>query len=670
MTGAVRPRAGAPRSGPGRPRVAVIGAGIAGLAAAHELERQADVTLFEADERAGGHADTHRVGDLMIDTGFIVHNRRTYPHLLRLFAELGVETQPSEMSLSMRSDADGVEWAGALGWRGLFPARANLTRAAYLRMLTEIPRFHRRARRLLAAPDDGSEETLAAFLDRGRFTPFFRRHFMAPLVAAVWSCDPEQALEFPARYLFEFLAHHGMLAVFGSPQWRTVSGGSRTYVDAILAGLADVRLGTKVTGVRETGPSVEVTDGNGSTHLFDAVVVAVHPDQALGMLAEPTRDQQEILGAIDYTPNTALLHTDTSLMPRSRDAWASWNHLERPGRGGVTMTYDLTRLQRLDTDVHYLVSLGAEDLVDPDRVIATRQYAHPLYTPASVAARARQRELDTARVHFAGAWQGWGFHEDGARSGVEAARRILALPDRSKAIEPVVHRTTVRHVRRHPMRREFTLRSHTWVVDLDRLPEPGRLGHLQGSFEARDHLGDPESSIRDNVDRFLARHGVQLHGGRVLMAAQPRAWGYCFNPISVFWCFDTHHELAGVIVEVHNTYGERHAYLVHPDERGNAWVDKAMYVSPFHGTDGRYLVHVPVPGRTLDVAVALHTDDGALFSASLTGSRTPGGRGDLVRAAPAALRGSLLIRLHGISLWLRRLPVRPRPHHRPQEGVQ
>jgi DUF1365 family protein len=212
----------------------------------------------------------------------------------------------------------------------------------------------------------------------------------------------------------------------------------------------------------------------------------------------------------------------------------------------------------------------------------------------------------------------------------------------------------IRHTRRRPFRKSFEHRAHTWLVDLDDLPDHGRLG----TFEARDHVGVPDRPLRANVDALLAEHHLDLRGGRVLMAANARAFGYCFNPISVFWCFDADQRLAGVVVEVHNTYGGRHAYLVHPDEHGRARIDKQLYVSPFHGTDGWYDVHVPVPGDDLVIAVTLHTDDGARFSASLTGRRT---EASPRRAALAALRASALIRAHGIALWARRLPVHPRP---------
>lgn len=228
----------------------------------------------------------------------------------------------------------------------------------------------------------------------------------------------------------------------------------------------------------------------------------------------------------------------------------------------------------------------------------------------------------------------------------------------------MLYDTTIRHTRRQPFRRTFTHRSHTWLVDLDDLPDHGRRSWLLGSFEARDHLGSPDRSIRVNVDTFLAGHGED-RPDRILMAALPRTLGHCFNPISVYWCLDSAGRQQCVVVEVHNTYGDRHAYLVHPDEQGRAGTPKAMYVSPFHGTDGHYELAVPLPGERLRVAVTLHSDDGATFTATLDGTRSTHRP---VRAVGTALRGAALIRAHGVRLWLRRLPLRPRPHHH-QEGV-
>jgi predicted NAD/FAD-binding protein/DUF1365 family protein len=653
-------------------RVAVVGSGVAGLTAAHVIAKTAEVTLFEAGDRLGGHADTHRVTtpegtELGIDTGFIVHNERTYPTLLRLFRELGVETQPSEMSMSVRDDATGLEYAGALGARGLFPTHANLGRAAYLRMLVEIPRFHRAARRLLAAPE-GEDETLAAFLERHGFSAYFRRHFMEPMVAAVWSCDPDTALAYPARYLFTFLQHHGMLSVWGSPQWRTVTGGSHAYVDRVAARLHEVRTGTKVTSLRELTDGVELTDGNGRTERFDAVVVATHPHQTLAMLADPTPAQREVLGALEYSANTAQLHTDRSLLPQARRAHASWNFRRRTDAAGrVTVTYDLTRLQRLPTDTAYLVTLGGTDLVDPSTVIATREYEHPLYTPESVAAQRRLPECDSERIVLAGAYHGWGFHEDGARSGARAAARLGFAWDAPAPLPRGgrVYTTTIRHARRAP-RRTFSYRSRTWLVDLDDVPRP----RVHREFRAADHLGDPDRSIRENVVDFLARRDITVDG-TILMLAHPRAFGHCFNPITVFWCHRSTGELACVLVEVHNTYGDRHAYVVHPDADGQATVPKQMYVSPFHDVSGEYRVSVPTPDEEVRVGITLQPHG---FAASLIGTALPPGRraalGTLVRTPWPALLGRARIQWQGLLLWLRRVPIQPRPDHDHQDGIR
>lgn len=424
-----------------RRSIAVIGSGVAGLTAAHVLARHDRVTLFEADERLGGHAHTHSVpvesgADVQVDTGFIVHNDRTYPTLLRLFAELGVATQDSDMSMSIRSETSGLEYAGARGLRGLFPTARNLARPQYLAMLAEVPRFHRAARAVLAADDpERAEETLGEFLARHRFSGYLEENFLTPLVAAVWSCEPATAMRYPARYLFTFLEHHGMLSVTGSPTWRTVTGGSARYVEKVAAGLDEVLPGTPVRRLRRTPDGVRVQADGGLDRRFDAAVIAVHPRQALALLAEPTALETAVLGDLPYSANHALLHTDTSLLPRSTGARASWNYLIPAGEsdaGGVIVTYDMTRLMRLDDAAgrRYLVTLGGAHLVDPATVLAEMDYEHPIFTPTSVAAQARLPELDTGTVAFASAGHGWGFHEDGALSGLRAAERLGGSWDR------------------------------------------------------------------------------------------------------------------------------------------------------------------------------------------------------------------------------------------------
>jgi uncharacterized protein len=411
-------------------RIAVIGGGISGLTAGYILSRSAHVTLFEADSRLGGHADTHLVGQVAVDTGFIVYNERTYPLLTRLFAELHVTTRPSEMSMSVRCGGCGLRYAGKRGVGGLVP---GLSRGggAFLRMLAEIPRFHRAARRLLAdgAPAD---LTFGGFLSRGGYSGYFQAHFALPLVGAVWSCPAGTALEYPAGYLFAFLANHGMLSVSGSPPWRTVAGGSRCYVERAARHLARVRLGVPVLAVRRHPDGAEVRDAAGQLTGFDAVVIATHPDQALRLLERPTRAEREVLGAFTYTPNPALLHTDIRLLPRRRGIRASWNYELGDCQAGPRhrqsprISYHMNRLQGLPAGRDYIVTLNGEDAVDERRVIARMDYAHPAYTQASVAAQGRLPGLNTPVSAFAGAYHGWGFHEDGCRSGAQAARALGA----------------------------------------------------------------------------------------------------------------------------------------------------------------------------------------------------------------------------------------------------
>lgn len=414
----------------GRPSVAVIGGGVSGLTAAYLLRKTHDVTLFEADDRLGGHAHTHDVtgatGEtLRVDSGFIVMNQRTYPHLLRLFAELGVDTRPTEMSMSIDCQDCGLTYAGGKGLGGILAQPRRLLDARFLRMLTEIPRFHRRARRLLATD---SSITWGEFLAEGGFSEYFVQHFAVPLVSCVWSCGDEDAAAYPARHLFSFLAHHGMLQVTGSPTWRTVVGGSRAYVDRVRERLDDVRLNTPVTAVQRTVDGVEVRTATRTLH-FDRVVMATHADQALDLLVDASPDEKADLAAIGYSRNETWLHRDTTLLPDSPAARASWNYRLESCRGGsdkVVVSYWMNRLQGLQDDVDHVVTLNAAEHVDPEKVTARMTYWHPIFTTDAVAAAERLRSAGGDRLAFAGAHLGWGFHEDGCRSGVEAAESFGA----------------------------------------------------------------------------------------------------------------------------------------------------------------------------------------------------------------------------------------------------
>jgi predicted NAD/FAD-binding protein len=411
----------------GRERVAVVGSGVAGLTAAYVLQRRHDVFLYEADERLGGHAHTHDVvtpdaGVAAVDTGFIVHNGRTYPHLLRLFDELGVATTPTEMSMSIRCEGCGLEYAGAKGIGGLFAQPRSLARPAYLRMLTEVKRFHRRAAALLAAGSD--EATLGQFLTEGGFSMYFKQHFMVPLVACVWSTSQDAALGYPARYLFTFLANHGMLTVTGSPQWRTVVGGSRSYVEKAVKGISSVQLATPVRSIHRVADGVAIRDADGELAHYSRVVVATHADTALQLLAEPTTAERDVLGAFGYSRNHTVLHTGDHVLPAASRARASWNYLMpscATSSADVIVSYDMNRLQQLETATPYVVSLNAGGRISPTQVVAEMDYQHPVYTVPSVSAQQRLPELNDGTLAFAGAYQGWGFHEDGCRSGVQAA---------------------------------------------------------------------------------------------------------------------------------------------------------------------------------------------------------------------------------------------------------
>ncbi|MGQ0466439.1 MAG: NAD(P)/FAD-dependent oxidoreductase [Sporichthyaceae bacterium] len=406
--------------------MAVIGSGVSGLTAAWVLQRSCDVTLYEADDRLGGHAHTHEIGGVPIDTGFIVHNEKTYPTLLKLFAELGVQTRDSDMSMSVRCDGCGLEYAGARGLRGLFPKAGYLGRVKYLRMLTEVTRFHSQAHSLIAQ-SDGPGPTLGDWAASKKHSDYFVQHFLVPVVSCVWSCAPGTALQYPARYLFRFLDHHGMLQVTGSPQWKTVVGGSRTYVQAIAKNLGAVHTATPVRALSRELHGVTVRDAAGNAAEFDGAVVATHPDQALRLLASPTVVEKRVLGAMEYSVNHTVLHTDTTSLPRASGAAASWNYLMSDCAAtpnAVQVSYDLTRLQGLPGSQRYVVTLNPPQPIEAAKVLATMEYEHPIYTPASVTAQLSLSSLDDSRIAFAGAYQGWGFHEDGAVSGLKAAKRL------------------------------------------------------------------------------------------------------------------------------------------------------------------------------------------------------------------------------------------------------
>lgn len=409
-------------------QVAVIGAGVSGLTAAYVLRNDAQVTLFEAQPRLGGHAHTHQCTDAAgthgVDSGFIVHNDRTYPQLQRLFAELDVAVHPTEMSMSIHCEECDLVYAGGRGAGGLFAQPRRLASPRHWRMLLEVTRFQRAARDHLESGDPAI--TYGEFLAQHDFGEHFIAHYAVPVVACVWSTGLAVALDYPARYLFAFLAHHGFLTVKNSPTWFTVEGGSARYVEAVADRLDDVRRGSAVSGVSRDADGVHVTTAAG-TERFDSVVVATHPDEALALLHDASPVEKEVLGAFDYAPNRTVLHSDDTMLPGPPRGRASWNYRMSAcaaREGAPVVTYWMNRLQGLETDRSYLVTLNAEERIAPDSVIATMDYAHPVYAPHSVAAQERLGALNTAQTVFAGAYHGWGFHEDGCASGVAAARAL------------------------------------------------------------------------------------------------------------------------------------------------------------------------------------------------------------------------------------------------------
>jgi predicted NAD/FAD-binding protein len=327
------------------------------------------------------------------------------------------------MSMSIRCDGCGLQYAGAKGLRGLFAQPRNVARGRYLRMLADVKRFHRHAKRLLEAPEAG-DVTLGAFLAIGGYSKYFVDHFVLPVVSTVWSADRVDTLKYPARYLFEFLRNHGMLSVGGSPSWRTVVGGSREYVERAAKQLTAVHLSTPVRSVKRTARGIEVRDDADTRHRLDRVVLAIHADQALRLLATPTPAEREVLGAFRYSSNEVWLHTDTSVLPTVEAARAGWNYATPTcgaGHGAVRVSYDMNRLMRLDEPTGYVVTLNPRAAPAERAVLAKMTYEHPVYTPESVAAQRRLPELNDGTVAFAGAYHGWGFHEDGCASGVRAA---------------------------------------------------------------------------------------------------------------------------------------------------------------------------------------------------------------------------------------------------------
>ncbi len=419
----------------GRPRVAVVGSGISGLAAAYQLDAQADVTLFEAGRHFGGHANTV---DLTlegrthgVDTGFLVFNHATYPNLIQLFADLKVPTAASDMSFSVQVPQAGLEWSGT-DLDSVFAQRRNLLRPGFLRMLADLLRFNRATTAMAERGEDaGLQITLGEFLAQGGYSQAFRDWYLLPMLGCIWSCPTDQMLRFPLATMIRFCHNHGLIRVANRPQWHTVAGGSREYVQRMLAHIRDARLATPVRAVRRVPPGTASAgvwlDLDSGAERFDEVVLATHSDQSLALLGgHASQEERAVLGAIGYHRNRALLHTDARLLPQRPKAWAAWNYERAPAaqaeQTAVCLHYLINRLQPLPWQTPVIVSMNPAREPDAATVHAEFDYAHPVFDLAAIAAQARVPQLQgQGHVWFAGAWTRYGFHEDGLRSGLVVA---------------------------------------------------------------------------------------------------------------------------------------------------------------------------------------------------------------------------------------------------------
>jgi predicted NAD/FAD-binding protein len=412
-------------------KVAIVGSGIAGNVAAWHLQREHEITVFESDSRIGGHSNTVEVElqgrKYSVDTGFIVFNDRTYPQFVRLLDQLGVASQDSEMSFSVRCELTGLEYNGA-SLNALFAQRRNLIRPRFYRMLFDILRFNREAPQVLNLQDE--HLTLDEFLQRGRYSAEFIRHYITPMGAAIWSASPEGMGGVPVGFFVRFFHNHGLLSVADRPTWKVIKGGSRKYVDQLVARFSDrIWLNTPVEWIRRKGNHVELKARGRELQKFDRVFLACHSDQALALLRDASPVEREVLGAIAYQRNEAVLHTDPNLMPKRKLAWAAWNyHLLRDpaaNEGRVSLSYNMNILQGIEAPVDFLVTLNHRDAIDPARILASFDYEHPVFDQAAVLAQQRHREINGgSNTYFCGAYWRNGFHEDGVASALQAVQHF------------------------------------------------------------------------------------------------------------------------------------------------------------------------------------------------------------------------------------------------------
>ena len=412
----------------GKQKIAVIGSGIAGLSAAHVLSREHEVSLFEANDYLGGHTHTQDVElggkTYPVNTGFIVYNDWTYPNFIKLMDQLGVESEASDMSFSVRCENTGLEYNGT-SLNSLFAQRLNIIRPKFLFMVKDILRFNKQTVELLAKDEVDDEQTLGQFVKENGYSDAFVNYYIVPMGAAIWSASVAVMMDFPLRFFLRFFNNHGMLSVDDRPQWRVLKGGSRSYIEPITRSYKDrIHLNTPIRQVLRHEGGVDIITKQGDTLRFDQVVFACHSDQALAMLAEPTRVESEVLGALPYQNNHVILHTDESLMPKKKLAWAAWNyHIPQRANDCAMVTYNMNILQNFDDAPEtLLLTLNRNQEINPAKIIAKYEYTHPVFTQDGIKAQARHADISGHnRTHYCGAYWFNGFHEDGVKSGLRVA---------------------------------------------------------------------------------------------------------------------------------------------------------------------------------------------------------------------------------------------------------
>ncbi len=679
-------------------RVAVVGSGIAGLAVAQGLALEARVTLFESDAWFGGHAHTVDVTlegvTHGVDTGFLVFNERTYPQLIDLFARLGVVTAPSEMSFSVQSPATGWEWCGS-DLNGVFAQRRNAISPRFWSMLADIVRFNRLTTALAQRGADAElDEAIGDFLDRYAFGSAFRDGYFLPMIGCIWSCPTDQMLRFPVGTMIRFCHNHGLIQLTNRPRWHTVRGGSTHYVARMLDSVSDKRQRTPVRALRRTNCATNagvIVRTDAGEERFDDVVLASHPDQSLALLTDATADEQQVLGAIRYQANRVVLHTDASVLPQRRRAWAAWNYERAAERSredsAVCLHYLINRLQPLPWRTPVIVSMNPlrpiRDENDPGRVDLLASGVRP--RRAARAARARVdpgplarlvlRRVDALRLSRrradVGAGGGRGFAQ-----AVGSAAAFTGLAGRRMTASALLATGRVRHLRLRPTLHGFDYRTYFLLLPLRRLraqPDAALARNRFGliAFHDTDH-GDGRVDCLAWLEEQLANESVTDADGEVWLQTYPRVLGYAFKPVSFWYCHRRDGSLAAIVAEVNNTFGERHCYLLAGNDVGfgrELRARKVFHVSPFCRVEGSYRFRF---ARTEDRIVArIEHDDaqGPLLLTSVGGTLAPATAQRQWRAffGQPLMTLSVIARIHwhALRLAIKRVPFFTKPQAPP-----